>query len=56
VPNGNTIGITNVRKIYQHFQFQGTSKYNKIGIFGMRNTPSGNPGGKCCQNIKFTAR
>jgi hypothetical protein len=26
----------NDRKIYQHFQFKGPTKYSQIGIFGMK--------------------
>jgi hypothetical protein len=33
--------IPNSRKIHQHFPFQGNN--TQIGIFGLKNKPSGNP-------------
>jgi hypothetical protein len=35
--------IPNGHKIYQHLPLQDPSKFTPIGIFGLKNIPSGNP-------------
>jgi hypothetical protein len=37
--------ISSGHKIKQYFQFQDPLKYTQIGILGMKQYPSGNPGG-----------
>jgi hypothetical protein len=38
--------MSNGQKIDQHFPFQSPPKFSQIGIFGINNMPSGNPGVK----------
>jgi hypothetical protein len=41
--------IPNGRKIHQYCQFRGPPKYTQMGIFGLKNLPSGNPGAQPSQ-------
>jgi hypothetical protein len=46
-----TQNIPNGHKIYQHFPFQGPSKFTQIGIFGLKlHKPSGNPAEDASRN------
>jgi hypothetical protein len=38
-----SVNIPNGHKIYQHFPIYGPLTFTQIGIFGLKNKPSGNP-------------
>jgi hypothetical protein len=59
VPNDHKtsqMSIPNGHKIYQHFSIQGPPKFTQIGIFGLKNKPSGNPASHLFRLTNSSAR